>query len=415
MDLISIADLPHFDDCCPDWRTLGFPENFTDLFAATRSPLLRYRTSDVLIFRNSDILAMAANPTAGNTPHDVALKQAAHETAGGQHDAVQRMLRSLVFTSNPPMHTPKRRVFMQALSPKSVAAMTTVADESANTLFGGMADGGTVDFMSDFCLPFTTRFWGAFLGLTEADIGSLLKLLPAISPLLYFSRTTDETDIGDGALGQYLERVCAAIDVALAHGRHPLIAALHEEFPAVAAIDPELDRFGVFCAANLFDGFHTVSIAIANTVYQLARHPFEQRRIHQDPALIPAAVTEALRLSNPLIISERHALADFEFRDVAIPRGTAIAMLWAAGNQDPEVHHTPSQYNLHRASRKEVTFGGGIHICPGRYVVRMLSNAVLTALVKRGISVQFAGDPPRWIAQSTVRELVHLPVTLSSI
>jgi len=129
--------------------------------------------------------------------------------------------------------------------------------------------------------------------LTKLEIETLLPLLPVIGPLLYFSRSEDENNQGNRALRKYLEIVGSAIERAYAQGTHALVVGLHESFSDVSAADPELDHFGTFCAANLFDGFHTAATAITNTAYQLARNPLAQARVHEDDTLIPVAVKEA--------------------------------------------------------------------------------------------------------------------------
>jgi len=155
----SIADLPHFDACCPGWDSAGFPEDFAALFRDAGSSVLRYRESDVLVFRHRDLLAMAAQTHAGNTPHEVALSRAADESVQGEYDAMHTMLRNFVFASNPPTHKPKRRVFTQTLGPKSVAPMTMAAEQLAAEQLAEIADREVIDFVADFSLPFATRFW----------------------------------------------------------------------------------------------------------------------------------------------------------------------------------------------------------------------------------------------------------------
>lgn len=165
-------------------------------------------------------------------------------------------------------------------------------------------------------------------------------------------------------------------------------------------------------AANVFDGIHTAATAASNALYQLLRSPQALAEVRADWSLLPNALAEGLRTWAPVIYSTRYALEDFQFAGTEIPQGQVIDMLWAAGNRDPDVFDNPSHYDIYRKARAETTFGGGIHICPGRYVVRMLSQTVLEAVLAPGVRVTLTGGAPQWIPGALARQLQFMKVTI---
>jgi len=74
-------------------------------------------------------------------------------------------------------------------------------------------------------------------------------------------------------------------------------------------------------------------------------------------------------------------------------------MLWAAGNRDPDAFERPNSFDLFRRNQADTTFGGGVHICPGRYVVRMLAQVVLETVFAPDVWIELVGDRPTWMAK----------------
>src|SRR5688572_31043511 len=100
--LKSIRDLPSLSDLIGRSEVCGFPEEFSQLFDSKDTHLLR-DGAGVAVFRNKDILNVAANPAAGNTPAESILSTVLQiQDAGVNHlpGALQRFYRNLVFTTN---------------------------------------------------------------------------------------------------------------------------------------------------------------------------------------------------------------------------------------------------------------------------------------------------------------------------
>jgi cytochrome P450 len=90
-------------------------------------------------------------------------------------------------------------------------------------------------------------------------------------------------------------------------------------------------------------------------------------------------------------------------------------MFWAAGNRDPAVFEHPNSYDLHRNARVPMTFGGGVHICPGRYFGSMLAAAVLKGLINPRVEIALSDDQPRWQPRSFMRQAERLTVTIKRV
>ncbi|HLH70361.1 MAG TPA: cytochrome P450 [Candidatus Dormibacteraeota bacterium] len=128
-------------------------------------------------------------------------------------------------------------------------------------------------------------------------------------------------------------------------------------------------------------GDRSTANGIAGCLEHLARRPDLQDLLRRRPELIPAAVEEALRLTSPSQVLVRTATREVEIGGRPIRAGDAVAMLFSAGNRDPEVFPDPDRFVLDRRPTRHLAFGHGIHKCAAAALARLeLRVAVEEAL-----------------------------------
>jgi cytochrome P450 len=163
------------------------------------------------------------------------------------------------------------------------------------------------------------------------------------------------------------------------------------------------------------DGFHTMAVGLANVSYALLANRAAHDRVRADPSLVTAAFYEGVRLETAATFTQRYALDDLVHHDVAIPQGTPITMLWYAGNRDPAAFEQPDSYDIGRSIGGGTTFGGGIHLCPGRSITKLLAEIVLTALTHADVRVSLTDSTPTWLAGSSMHQLERMPVSFTRL
>jgi cytochrome P450 len=130
----------------------------------------------------------------------------------------------------------------------------------------------------------------------------------------------------------------------------------------------------------------------------LGRDRALQDRLRADPARIPAAVEELLRLGSPSQVLARTATRPVEIGGRCIREGEAVALLFSAGNRDPGVFPEPDRFDADRPFRRHLAFGHGIHKCAGAALARMELRVALEELLARTAGWEVAGEVPhtRW-------------------
>jgi cytochrome P450 len=83
-----------------------------------------------------------------------------------------------------------------------------------------------------------------------------------------------------------------------------------------------------------------------------------------------------------------------------------------AANRDPEAFERPNTFDITRAHKPHVSFGGGAHICIGAPLARLEAQAALGKLFERYPRLRIAepGAPPAWRAVPFFRGLERLDV-----
>jgi cytochrome P450 len=133
--------------------------------------------------------------------------------------------------------------------------------------------------------------------------------------------------------------------------------------------------------------------ATASAFAHLAGDPELQARLRAQPALIPRAADELLRLYTPNQGFARTATRDTEIGGCPIQGGEQVALVLTAANRDPEVFEEPDTFRLDRAPSPHIAFGHGSHKCAGRAFAEAELRIALEELLRATSSFTLAGDP----------------------
>jgi cytochrome P450 len=163
-------------------------------------------------------------------------------------------------------------------------------------------------------------------------------------------------------------------------------------------------------------GLDTTVNLIASGTLALLTHPAEMARLRQDPSLLPAAVKELLRFTNPVNhATGRFATEDLTIGDVVIPAGERVFIATSSADRDPAQFPDPDRLDLGRDTSGHLAFGHGIHYCLGAPLARMEAEVALGALLARFPEISLAVPPQelRWRPVSLMNGLESLPVRLA--
>jgi cytochrome P450 len=142
------------------------------------------------------------------------------------------------------------------------------------------------------------------------------------------------------------------------------------------------DFVGLF-AAFLGAGHHSTTSAMASLIYEVFSRPAVRDELSASPKKILTAVEEVLRLRPPFFGFFRRATTTVEVSGVEIPSQCDVYMGWAAANRDPKAFADPGELQVNRYPNRHLSFGFGIHTCPGAALARMELRVLLEELLRR--------------------------------
>jgi cytochrome P450 len=159
----------------------------------------------------------------------------------------------------------------------------------------------------------------------------------------------------------------------------------------------------------------SIASAIGILAHFLAQDIELQHQLRAQPALLPAAIDEILRIHGPLVCSRRIALRDMEIAGRKIAAGERVTLHWIAANRDGDVFEEPETFRWDRDTSKNLLYGAGIHVCPGAPLARLEMRVAMEELLSRTALWEFAVDRPPVAAVYPASGFSVLPLRLEHI
>ncbi|HEY1972817.1 MAG TPA: cytochrome P450 [Pseudonocardia sp.] len=148
---------------------------------------------------------------------------------------------------------------------------------------------------------------------------------------------------------------------------------------------PDIDDVGMlsFLILLLFAGFETTEAMITNSLWYLDEHRELREELRRDRTLIPGALDEFLRLAAPETTTVRTVTRDVELGGVRLTAGDRVLVLLASGNLDETVFPDADRIDIRRNCGQSLTFGHGIHHCPGNHLTKIEAEEILNQVLDR--------------------------------
>ena len=309
-----------------------------------------------------------------------------------------------MLTVDPPEHTRLRQVVARAFTPRRVDELRPRTEEIAARLTEEVLARQTPDLIGEFATPLPIAVICDMLGVPVRDWDQFRWASEQIvSPVAGQDRE---------AAYRWMSEYLAALVAGKRTGAGAdLLSALAND-PADDRLD-DAELIGM-AFLLLIAGYETTANLIGAILLGLAERPELTMRLRAEPALVPAAVEEFLRLGSPVQTgTERFATEDMRIGDTLIRRGDMLLVSLAAANRDPARFFEPDAFSLER-SAGHVAFGHGVHHCLGAPLARMEAAVAVTALLGRvsGISLAVSAAELEWRPGLLMHGVRHLPVSL---
>jgi cytochrome P450 len=286
---------------------------------------------------------------AGDPLYDMVIN-ADHRTADVLHQRLRKLIR--------PHFTARR---MLQLRPRIAAVVAESLDHLASAQ-------PPTDLHAAFAEPVVLEVICELLGIPRADRERCAALISRVQ-----ERGVEQTGAPapDSLLGYLLDlvprkRATPEVDV---------ISGLCQS----GVSDDEAAQLSLFL---LFAGFGSTVKQIAYGFLLLANNPGQRQLLIRDPALIPFAVEEMLRVAGSLSLP-RYARKDFTFHGARIAQGDLVLLDLSLANLDERDAPEPGRFNVARRANRHLSFSYGGWTCLGAPLARVILQEVFAGALTR--------------------------------
>ncbi|MFG2356450.1 cytochrome P450 [Streptomyces sp. NPDC048521] len=306
-----------------------------------------------------------------------------------------------------PEHRRQRKMVIPSFTLKRAAELRPLIQRTVDGRLDAMiAQGPPAELVSAFALPVPSIVICGLLGVPYADH----EFFEEQSRRLLRGPTAADTQDARARLEDYLGALIDDKAKEPGPGAGVLDDLVHHELR-----DGALDRDGLVALAVilLIAGHETTANMISLGTFTLLRHPDRLAELRADPALLPGAVEELLRMLSIAEGLQRVALEDIEIAGTTIRAGQGVLFATSVINRDPAQYEDPDTLDLHRSGRHHLAFGFGIHQCLGQNLTRAELEIALGSLLTRlpGLRLAAPAEEIPFKPGDTIQGMLELPVT----
>jgi cytochrome P450 len=322
------------------------------------------------------------------------------------HDPIETLI-----MLDPPKHDRLRALVSRVFTPRAVVGLESMVRDVIVEQLDTIEDPSSFDAIVDFAGPFPVEVISRMLGVPESDRQQIRHWLDVA-----LTREPGQVDPSDEGLTAFIEMGAYMYGLAQAKRADPAHDMISNLIECVVAdddgIEHRLDDMEIAGFAALIGGAgaETVTKLVGNAFVLFARHPEQYRKVIDDPARIPGAVEEVLRILPPSQYQGRFSVVDSEWHGEVIPAGHPVLLLTGAALRDERSIERPDEFDIERPPSLALGFGYGIHSCLGAALARLESRIAIEEMARRWPAYAVDEDNAVRVQMSNVAGYARLPV-----
>ena len=312
-------------------------------------------------------------------------------------------------TSDPPEHTPARKLLLPAFAPRAIARLEPRTRALCRELLDTIGGSTTCDAAVDYAQHIPVRLIAHMLGVPEED-GDLFRrwihlilevgisdesvILPALQEMsAYFMDEIRRRDQQGRAGTRGDDLINFLLDARM--DGEPL---------------PQPHLIGTL-RLLLIAGIDTTWSGIGASLWHLATHPGDRRRLVAQPSLMPTAIEEFLRAYAPVTMA-REVVKETTVGGCPFKEKAQVLLSFPAANRDPAEFADAGKVLIDRAENRHAAFGLGRHRCLGSNLARLEMTVAVEEWLARFPEFRLADGAQVTWSEGTVRGPRRLPVLL---
>lgn len=310
---------------------------------------------------------------------------------------------------DPPDWQPIRRVLSSLLKPVSSEAMRPQVRQWVDRYVDRIVGEGRCDFVTDLAVPVPMSVTMEWLGFPEEEWQPFASVFHEIAGYPPGHPVREAATVRFPDVYKACRREVEARRVQPRDDAISAFAAHRIEGELV-----EVDTLAHLVLQVMGGGVDTTTSVTTAALVHLGRDRALRERLRDNPSLWATAADEFLRIYPPARTFARTVTADTEVAGCPIHNGDRVVLSIVAANRDERAFERPERCEIERFPNRHLTFGMGIHRCPGSHLARIMLVEMIQCVLRRMPDYELLEDEiveyPNW---GGVGGWAHVPATFT--
>jgi cytochrome P450 len=323
-----------------------------------------HETGGYLILRFADVDRLGKDPRAG--PSGTRFLEALGISNGPVFDFFECSMVS----ADGDVHQRRRAPLSRQFAAHTIGEMRRTIRRTADDLIDGWYGNGEVDFLGEFAARLPMRIIADVLGLPREEIPQFSVLVYAVTKIFSFGLSPNEIGEIERAMLQLHDYVEKAFDQRRRRPRTDFLTVFMAEAAEAGEMSPEETLCQIL--SIIVGGADTIKVALATQLALLLQHREQWAAVCDDPSLIPAAVSEAMRFEPSGASTGRVTRGNINVDGTVIAAGELVMLSTMSAMRDETAYDRPDVFNIRRTNQPcaHPIFGFGVHRCIGETLAR---------------------------------------------
>jgi cytochrome P450 family 103 len=349
-------------------------------------PVVLHETGGHFVLRFADVDRLSRDPRF------LGAETAFPKMLGLDSGAIFDIFDHGMLTANGDVHRRRRAPFSRLFAARAISEMRPRIRRTIEDLIDGCYGNGELEFV-EFAGQIPARVIADLLGLPREDIPDFTRMAYKVTRILGFGLNPDEIAEIEAHAEELRDYVGKALDERRRGPRDDFLSAFLAAATEAGEMSPEEILFQIF--QLIAAATDTTRVAMAIQTALLLQHREQWTAVCRDPALIPAAVAEALRFEPTVTAVVRVPNEDVEIEGVVLPAGQLVTLSIMSAMRDEQAYDGPDMFDIHRTKQPRLhpVFGYGAHRCIGEALARAELEESLAAISARMPDLQLDAAP----------------------
>ncbi|HEX8753458.1 MAG TPA: cytochrome P450 [Solirubrobacterales bacterium] len=321
------------------------------------------------------------------------------------------LMRAMFIGMDPPKHDRIKALFQAGFTPKRIAAHEEEIRRIVIEVLDRLEGRESCDLVLDVAQPAVSRVIGSFMGIPPEDDAMWADLMNAV---LGASDPDLNPEGTQGAIENTVPEIFEHCAKLIAERRESPTDDLTSVLVHAEVEGQKLEEHEIVMGFFLLmaAGNDSTKATYCSAMRALMENPDQMQILLDDPALVPSAVEEALRMFPAFAHFRRTATRDAVLNGQGIKEGDKVVMWYASSNRDETRYEDPDRFDVRRNPDHQAFGAGGRHFCLGTALARLELRILLEETLARYPRIQLAGRPA-FVESAFLNQLKTLPVRLA--